>query len=330
MKTCPKCQTAGNDADKFCAKCGYPYRQEAPLSKNMDQEYRRVVRWSRGYFALLRVILFFLILFSFVLACSLAATEPWLAAVMAMTFVASVGFFVSVSRLSRAQEKVRPYTPKARFKFYRRTTQQRFHALRRARNLFYVLSAAMGISFILIVSVGHASSSRWGEIFFSLLLMIVFYSMAMNNQAKSLRVKYHQPIDDAAYFELEELGLVKETDVILSLYKDFLSFKSVGEGSKILILTQDALVCLVFSDRTHAQKIAVPLKKVDELGIFTPVTDKTFNGLIITLGRQKQYLRIVLKGASLQDSPEEFVARFLAQLDNALLHRPHGGSIWVT
>ena len=167
-------------------------------------------------------------------------------------------------------------------------------------------------------------SDLWGELFFAIILAFVFFYLSQINQVKKLRVKYHQTIDDATYFELEELGLIKETDVIISLYKDFISWKDVKADSKILILTQDALVCIVFSDRTHAQKVAVSLNQIDELGIFAPVSQKTFNGMIVTIGRQKQYLRMVLKGTSLQDSPEEFIARFLKQLDNAILNRQHG------
>lgn len=328
MRTCPRCHAITNDTDNVCPQCGYIYNQEMALEKDMDQEYRKAVKKSKFYYTLMKFLLILFLLLLLILFVGMSF-EPWFDVPIGLLLICGIyEFCFYIKNSSFLHEKIKSYTPEKHFKYYRRTTEQRKQPYKGKRNFFWILTACTAIYCILSLILRPNPSELWMEVMFSILLFIILFYFATINQGKYLGIKYHQTIDDASYFELEELQLIKETDVIIALYKDFQSWKDVKAGSKILILTQDSLVCLVFNDRTHAQKMAVALSKIDELGIYkafiaSSFTKGTANGMIITIGWQKKLLRILLKGLTIQDSAEEFVSRFLKQLDNAILNRPH-------
>lgn len=328
-KICPRCKAIGKDIDNFCGKCGYIYNKEITLQKDMYQEYCKTVKIGKTNYrftVFTNVILFLLLLLMF---CAFASFEPWITVTVGVLLFACIYLFISIVHNSTyLHEKVRRYTPEKKFRYFRKSTEQRRRPLKIKRNFFRILMAASAIYCIFFVVLRLDSSLSWAEITFSITLIIFLFYIESIIQKSFLKIKYHQTIDDATYFELEELGLIKETDVVISLYKDFTSWNNVKVNSKILILTQDTLTCLVFSDRTHARKVTITLNKIDELGIvkafiMLSMAKAAPSGMVITIGWHKQYFRIVLTGLSIQDSSEEFVSRFLKQLDNAILSRPH-------
>ncbi|MDR1917317.1 MAG: hypothetical protein LBQ58_12180 [Synergistaceae bacterium] len=203
-----------------------------------------------------------------------------------------------------------PYIPMKGFRMWRFTPEQ---WLKYYKNGIYGLLVAVGL-FALFVprlmfqSIGTVIVSVFG----------IRYLMK--------RIKYHVPADDASLFELEELGLISENEVVLSLYKDFPSWKDVKDGSKVLVLTQDNFIVLNFSNRDLAEKFVFPLKGLERLAITQMDTsggDVKSVTTILTMGfRDLPSLWLVLKGESHQDAPEVFISSFLREVDARLMKKP--------
>lgn len=215
----------------------------------------------------------------------------------------------------RTMKRLKEYKPLKGFRFFRKTSEQRIHQLR-VQKMILLLSSLILILFIFI-PIPHFTKSA-GQYAVAVALILYFYFKALFTSIKKDRIKFHRVIDDASYFELEELGLISEKDVVISLYKDFSSWKDVKETSKLLILTQDSFICLDFLDRYHADKLTVPLSKITAWEFFNYL-----GCIIIKFQYSGVPVRTFLESISYEDSPEEFIARLLKQMDNCLLNRQH-------
>lgn len=139
-------------------------------------------------------------------------------------------------------------------------------------------------------------------------------------QVMKSRIKIHTPIDDASLFELEERGIISSKELVKGLYKDFESWKEVKQNAKLLILTQDKLISIIFNNPENAVRTDCRLKDINKLGIssFQDSNSATGNGLIIYIGtKDNELYRIRLLGASYQDSPEMFMSQFVKTLDES-------------
>jgi hypothetical protein len=205
--------------------------------------------------------------------------------------------------------KAVPYIPGKSCKGWRKTPEQ----------LLKYYKIGIPATIVLILFLDYAAGDEIGSGIGGAVAGIaaMFYLMK--------RIKHHVPIDDASRFELEELGLISETDVVLSIYKDFSSWNDVKDGSKVLVLTQDNLVVLNFLDRENAQKFVLPLKGLECLSIssFNASGDAKKAGVLLAMGfKDLPALRLILKGESYQDSPEVFISFFLKEIDARLLKKP--------
>jgi hypothetical protein len=130
-------------------------------------------------------------------------------------------------------------------------------------------------------------------------------------------------IDDASLFELEELGLIKESDIVTALYKDFSSWDEVQQGSILLLLTQDDFIALRFTSPGEAHKLILPLSKIERLGVnCLGILGKDLRSFLLALRAQDKIVKLIITGDSYQDSPEEFCRQLLIDLDNAALGAP--------
>ncbi len=226
------------------------------------------------------------------------------------------------------QKKGSKYIPYKGYFIYRMTSAERIKFVKRMKLIKNVLAILIAILFI---SEGTFSS------FLSLASGFLMATAALS--ALGNRIKYHVDIDDATYFELEELGLITESDVVLSLYKDFESWKTIRPNSKVLVLCQDTLSVLSFADSKHARKIKIPLKQIDRLriasgsmtkytaskqtkkGVKQEEVSTGLAGMIITIGLNGNCIKFYLRGESCMDSPEEFFSLFLRELDKKLTNK---------
>lgn len=220
---------------------------------------------------------------------------------------------IFIHRVKRRCQAVRKYVPQKEFSFYRKTASERIKKYSIFEVILAVLIAAFILCMITRFSINHLFTAV-GDIL--LLISPIIYLQYMKH-----RIKFHENIDDATYFELEELGILSDIDIVKSLYKDFETWESVNENDKILIVTQDAFICVRFTNRYEATQFKLPLSQFDKLGILR--VGKYLEGFLLTLGFHEQYLRIRLSGKSFQDSPEEFLAFFLNEMDDRMLQKPY-------
>lgn len=204
-------------------------------------------------------------------------------------------------------EEINSYVPGEGFIFFRKTSEDKIiHYKFQKKIIILIIPAIIILCFIF-------PDFKLRLIQFGVGIFIFLFSfteMLIN------RIKLHEKIDEPTLFELEDLGLVKENDIVLSLYKDFESFENIENGSKILVLTPDKLNCLKFTDRNSAEIFKFRLIQVDKL-----IINQSGEALQLSLVLKpnNEIIFIHLKGNSVQDSPEEFISVFLKELDRALL-----------
>lgn len=220
-----------------------------------------------------------------------------------------IGLFIRKNTKSKSYQ-LAAYHPQCGFKFYRKATEERI-------KIYTILRVIYSIVFILLVVLYLWKGEKNLLSIIRSILWGLFGFICIT--ALKDRIKFHQNIDDATYFELEELGLISENDSVAALYKDFSSWSDVKKNSKILILTMDELVVLNFKDNNSATKNVFSISKVNRLGFFR--IGQSRQGYALSIGFQNNLLRIILSGSSYQDSPEEFFSIFLKKLDDKLLQR---------
>lgn len=214
------------------------------------------------------------------------------------------------------------YVPYKGYKFFRKTAEEKIRYLRRIKYLTYGIGALYLLASIVANKINGGLVSA-----IALLIMV-----KGTTDALARKIKYHVAIDDATYFELEQLGLISDSEVVISLYKDFESWTTIEANSKILLLCQDSLVILAFSDAEHAQKVEIPLTKINRFRIVTIGNSKTIEqkhkkidtenfGYLLSIGFEENMVSLYLQGNSVMDSPEEFIALLLHELDSRLTRK---------
>ena len=319
MKTCPQCKASCAESDNICGKCTYhfPIDEKTAAKVEIENEYKAITLGHYPNFNIKkRIVLSIISLPIFVLGLLVFAVyESWaLFLVFSILFTLQIITVAFGIKRSRMEGKLPQYVPLKGFGFYRKSSEQKIK-LFKIRQKVSLLLALATVLYVINPFIAKSISCYITAIYVLFILLVY----ALDSRGKKTRIKFHEPIDDANYFELEELGLITEKDVVISLYKDFASWKEVKENSKLLILTQDALVCLNFKERTRANKLVIPLKEITGLGFNSEIS-----AVFMALEVAGSTIRLYLKGENIQDSPEEFISRFLKQLDNYILNRPHG------
>lgn len=127
------------------------------------------------------------------------------------------------------------------------------------------------------------------------------------------KLKLHSPIDEIILFELEERKIINPQEVVKAVYKDFEGWSNIKQGGKILIITIDRLIEIIFNDTNEFKKIECSMSDIVGVGI----TDIAFS--IRT--KDNEVFHIELREESYQDSHEEFLSLFLKELDSTILQR---------
>lgn len=223
-----------------------------------------------------------------------------------------LGFISLIKGVGRQNnENIKDYIPGKDFKYLRTSASQKIKSYTKGQYILGIVTVIIIIVWILHPTGAMLKCASGGVV----AILVLQYIL-------KARIKLSVPIDDATYFELEEMSLIEKNDVVKSIYKDFESWEDVEEGRKALIVTQDNLVCVNFESREDATKVICPLSKIKKVNIV--VTGRYGQSYLLTIGYGKDFLNIKLFGDSEQDSPEEFLACFLKELDRCLLGNENG------
>lgn len=293
-------------------------KEKAQNDDLIEKEYQKFVkRRLHGGTVLIVFGIFFMLMFLAGLDNVYDMGTAWIALIGGL--LSTVAGLLLRRDTKRKSYQLAPYKPTKGFKFYRKTAQERV----RLYTMLQKLWTAIFVVFIVIFIVNIGEN---GRNIISLLQMIALWlSIICGLSFFKQRIRFHQDIDDATYFELEELGLISEQDVVTTLYKDFPSWDNARTNSKILVLTLDTLIILNFKAKNSASKAEFPLSQVERLGFFRAGNehgDTLSKGYALTIGLCDRVVRIFLSGSSYQDSPEEFLSYFLKTLDDKFLKKP--------
>lgn len=128
------------------------------------------------------------------------------------------------------------------------------------------------------------------------------------------RIKRHTEVDEAGLSELEELGIIRQGEVITSLYKDFEKWSNVSGNAKVLALTRDRLIVIIMASAEDGARYEIRLREITGLSIVNK--GKYGQGVIVTLKlADETVINLLLEGESQQDSPEQFIQTLLKGLD---------------
>lgn len=215
-----------------------------------------------------------------------------------------IGFGIYNTNILIKIRKTNIYIPGEGFRFYR---LNKANKIERMKRIWIISIPAVLIITALTLLDRHFILTIGFLVCFALLFLVI--------GLVKKRITFHEEIDDATLYELQRLNIIKSTEVVKSLYKDFLSWNSVKTDNKLLVLTMDSLIILSFHDRINAKKVVFPLSKLYQLRILNYGM-----GFLINLSTKEECHQIVLKGGSYQDSPEEFIRSLLSQTDDCLQH----------
>ncbi len=260
------------------------------MDKYSDKQFQRGVRWRK-------VVLTIVMSFAGILALELLLEQDYYDGLILGLITALLGY--SLKRLMNQSYQVKAYEPHQGFKFYRQSSQNRLRQYTIIQSLF-----AIPIIFNLI----HFDLTN----IIKALLPVIYIQTNLKG-----RIRLHVTIDDVTYFELEELKIINDGVIVRALYKDFADWTDLKKGSKILLVTQDRFICVSFRNRNEADQYSCLLSQVNRLGI---VRAGIYGGsYLFTIGRDNQLIQVKLLGQSHMDSPEEFMAFLLKELDQRKL-----------
>ncbi|MFB9276594.1 hypothetical protein [Cohnella cellulosilytica] len=208
---------------------------------------------------------------------------------------------VALDKLKGFGQAIADYHPGQGFGYFRKTREEKMKVLTRTQ---YGLAFIVLLCILFRISIDDSLISGIGGILF-----IQYYIKG--------RIRLHTPIDEASLFELEEIGVISSEDRVKAIYKDFESWEQAEKGSKILLVTQDSLVCVIMENKEEAIRMECRMKEIRKLGVIGH--GEQGEGLLVSIGTlDNRTIRVKLDGASALDSPEVFFQQFLQALDEAL------------
>lgn len=226
--------------------------------------------------------------------------EDWGMALLVVIFVAA-NIFALYKIQQQLNGAVTPYRPGKGFWYYRMSAQSKRTYITAGQWLLFLI---LMISYMTGYGNGYTVTTGIGGI-------IALWAIKR-------RIKLHTEIDDPTLFELEELGIIEEGEMITVLYKDFEEWADVPEGSKVLALTPDRLIVIRMASPESGSRHEIRLKEVAGLGLAGEGRDG--KAIIINIGLANGMVaRLLLKGQSSQDSPEQFIHALLMALDRVYL-----------
>lgn len=214
-----------------------------------------------------------------------------------------VAGMISLRKFNQIDQNLVEYRPGQGFRFFRATKE------RRLREYTF---AQFGIAAIMLVYLFYRSSTSS----YTPLVIGVGGIFSIQYYLKK-RIKLHTQIDTASLSELEVMGIITSQHFVKAIYKDFQSWDRIKKGNKILVVTQNSLICITMEDQFNAFRIESQLSSINRIGIIG--SGRNGRGYLISIGTlDNRNIRLKLEGASSQDSPEEFISHFLRTLDEAL------------
>lgn len=259
-----------------------------------DKEVIGKIKFKRGFIGFLGIPMWFL-------GAIFALSEgEWLTFILLLlAIVASVFALMKFNR--QIQGILDSYKPGKGFWYYRMSAQNKRTYLTVAQWLLFLM---VFIFWMMDYLNGYAGSIAIGGIFAS--------------QVMKRRIRLHTPIDDASLFELEELGIIEEGEIITALYKDFDEWSKVSENAKVLALTPDRLIVIIMASSEAGERYEIRLREV--VGLSINGEGKYGQGVIVMLKLvDGTVIRFFLEGESHQDSPEQFIQALLTDLDRVYM-----------
>lgn len=212
-----------------------------------------------------------------------------------------VVLIIALRKFQRFDLDLKDYQPTQGFRYYRKTREGKL------KELTYT---QYGVVALILLSIFFQIGIRYVVAYgISGILAVQFFIKR--------RIHLHTKIDDASLFELEEIGVITSKDIVKAIYKDFASWSYVEKGNKLLVVTEDCLICVIMETKEDAIRMEYRLKDIRKLRVLG--NGKKGEGLLISIGTwDNRIFHVKLDGASSQDSPEEFFKHFLQALDEAL------------
>lgn len=225
------------------------------------------------------------------------AEKEWIMGFLSLLLlVASVFAIVKANKLIRGT--LVPYRPGKGFWYYRMSAQSKRAYITAAQCVLLLLLIGF---WVMDYFNGYTAATAVGGI-------IVLQVLVKR------RIKLHTEVDEASLLELEELGIIRQGEVITSLYKDFEKWSSLSGNAKVLALTPERLIVIIMASAQAGARYEIRLREITGLSIISE--GKYGQGVIVTLKlADDTVINLRLEGESQQDSPEQFIQALLKGLD---------------
>lgn len=129
--------------------------------------------------------------------------------------------------------------------------------------------------------------------------------------------KHAVPLADSDAFELEDLGVVPPGEYVVGIYKDFLHWDVVREGSRILLLTPERLIAIRMISPEQGERTEFRWTEINRLSFMHQ--GKQGLGLVISIGLTSgEIVRFMLRGPGVKYSRDQFVQTLLETMDKRL------------
>lgn len=212
-----------------------------------------------------------------------------------------VGVFALLKVNRNLNGTLSPYVPGKGYRYYRTSRKTKLRLLTGVQAIVVLIVVAGTV--YLQVSYYVIGTGLMG------ILFVQFYTKK--------RIALHTDVDPNSLQELRDLGILSSAESVRAVYKDFVSWEKVRPGYKILVVTRDTFISLRMEDETDAVRLDCRLRDINRVGLVA--FGRQGKGLLMSIGTvENDVLRVKLDGNSYRDSPEQFVSRFLACLDEAL------------
>ncbi|MFK4301623.1 MULTISPECIES: hypothetical protein [unclassified Paenibacillus] len=232
------------------------------------------------------------------------AAQEWL---MALITVGATILCIYSLMLMRGMTKFSvEYQPGKRFRYYRRTVQQKLGYITWVQCL---LGAFIALNFTVLSG---------GMVLF---VVAIFGILTLQFSIKK-RIKNHQEPDAADLAEFVRLGIISPHEQTIGVYKDFVHLTHTFRGNQIMIVTDKRLISVFIEEQGRALKTEMLLSSINKVrAIETGFQGK---GLLLSVSnRDHNEFHIHMIGQSIYFSPEQFVGSFLRALDAAFKSAPY-------
>ncbi|AET60569.1 hypothetical protein HPL003_19145 [Paenibacillus terrae HPL-003] len=198
------------------------------------------------------------------------------------------------------------YQPGKRFRYYRRTVQQKL------RYITWV-QCFLGVLIVLNFTILNGGL---------VLFVIAIFSILTLQFSIKKRIKNHQEPNTAELADFVRMGIISSNEQTYGVYKDFVQLTHTVRGNQIMIVTDKRLISVFVEEQGRAMKTEMLLSSIKKVRALE--TGFQGKGLLLSVSNRDHHeLHIHMIGQSIYFSPEQFVSSFLRALDVALKSAPY-------